>query len=157
MASMNKVFLAGNLTKEPELRSTPSGKAVAQFGLAVNDGFKDKTGAWKEQAVFVDVVVWDRPAENCARYPSKGSPVLVEGKLQLDEWTSKDGEKKSKMRVRADRVEFLSGGKPSVQQEVEPAAPRGDNPSHSAPAAPPADLRKLPAEAEEEDDGDVPF
>jgi single-strand DNA-binding protein len=83
---------------------------VADLRLAVSEKFKNRQGELVEKPVFVDVVVWDRQAENCAKYLSKGSPVLVEGRLQLDEWTSKEGEKRSKLRVRANTVQFL--GKP---------------------------------------------
>ncbi len=107
MASLNKVLLMGNLTRDPEVRYLPSGMAVAELGLAVNESYKNKEGAEVEQTCFVDVVVWARQAETCGEYLRKGAPVLVEGRLQLDQWKSKEGENRSKLRVRADRVQFL--------------------------------------------------
>lgn len=110
MASANFVLLMGNLTRDPEVRTIPSGTTVADLGMAVNESYKNKAGELVETTVFVDVVVWGRLAETCGQYLKKGSPVLVEGRLQLDQWTGQDGEKRSKLRVRADRVQFLSSG-----------------------------------------------
>jgi single-strand DNA-binding protein len=110
MASLNYVALMGNLVSDVELRQLESGMAVADLRLAVSERFKNKGGEMVEKTLFIDVVVWDRQAENCAKYLGKGSPVLVEGRLQMDEWTDKEGGKRSKIRVRADTVQFL--GKP---------------------------------------------
>ena len=110
MASFNRVMLMGNLTRNPELKYTPSGSAVADLGLAVNESFKNKAGETVEQTCFVDVVVWGRQAETATEYLQKGSPVFVEGRLQFDQWESRQGEKRSKLRVRAERVQFLSAG-----------------------------------------------
>ncbi len=108
MASLNKVFLAGNLTRSPELRYTPGGTAVAQFGLAVNRRFRNREGQMKEEVTFVDIEVWGRQAEAASEYISKGSPVLIEGRLKLDTWESKQtGERRSKLRVVGERVQFL--------------------------------------------------
>lgn len=109
MASMNFVVLCGNITRDPEMRQLQSGTAVADLGLAVNESYKNKSGELVETTCFVDVVVWGRLAETCCQYLRKGSPVLVEGKLQLDQWQTQNGEKRSKLRVRADRVQFLGG------------------------------------------------
>ena len=110
MASLNKVLLIGNLTQDPELRRIPSGTAVSTLRLAVSESFQNKSGERVERTVFLDVDVWDRQAENCAQYLSKGSPVFVEGRLQLDSWDDKEtGQKRSRLKVRADRVQFLSG------------------------------------------------
>jgi single-strand DNA-binding protein len=140
MASYNRVLLMGNLTRNPEIRYTPAGTAVADLGLAVNENFKNKAGETVEQTCFVDVVVWGRQAETSAEYLQKGSPVFVEGRLQLDQWESQQGEKRSKLRVRADRVQFL--GSPSKGTEYAGAPAAKEN---SAPPPPPAD------------DDDVPF
>lgn len=107
MNSMNQVFLMGNLTRDPEKRVTPGGQSVSELGLAVNDNYKDKEGKVVERACFADIVVWGRIAETCAQYLKKGSPVLVEGRLQYDQWNTESGEKRSKLRVRANRVQFL--------------------------------------------------
>lgn len=110
MGNMNRVFLMGNLTRNPELRKTPAGTPVSDLGLAVNEKYRSKTGDVVESVCFADVVVWGRQAETCGQYLEKGSPVFVEGRLQLDQWKTDAGEKRSRLRVKADRVQFL--GKP---------------------------------------------
>ena len=110
MASLNKVFLMGNLTRDPELRYTPSGTAVTTLGLAVNNKFK-RGDEWVEDVLFIDVTVWGKSAENCTEYLSKGSPVMVEGRLKHHTWEAQDGQKRSKVDVTAMSVQFLSGGK----------------------------------------------
>jgi single-strand DNA-binding protein len=117
MADVNRVFLAGRLTRDPEVRYTPSGTAVADLGLAISERYKTKEGEWEEKTVFVDVVVWGRQAETAGEYLYKGSPVLVEGRLQLDQWENQQGEKRSRIRVRADRVQFL--GNPRKDNEAD--------------------------------------
>ena len=146
MASYNRVLLMGNLTRNPELRYTPSGTAVTDLGLAVNENFKNKAGEVVEQTCFVDVVVWGRQAETASEYLHKGSSVFVEGRLQLDQWENPQGEKRSKLRVRADRVQFL--GSPQQRTETTPGASATTEPS-----APPP----VPPSTEKEDDEDVPF
>ena len=110
MASFNRVMLMGNLTRNPELKYTPSGTAVTDLGLAVNESFKNKAGETVEQTCFVDVVVWGRQAETASEFLTKGSPAFIEGRLQFDQWENQEGEKRSKLRVRAERVQFLSSG-----------------------------------------------
>ena len=108
MASLNKVFLMGNLTRDPDLRTTPSGASVCEFGLAVNRRFT-VNGNERDETCFVDITVWSKAAENCKRFLEKGSPVLVEGRLQLDQWDDRDGGgKRSKLRVVAEQVQFLT-------------------------------------------------
>src|SRR5271170_4474902 len=109
-ASLNKVLLMGNLTRDPEVKYTPKGTAVCDLGIAINDSYKAQDGTIKETVTYVDIEVWGRTAENCKQYLSKGRPVFVEGQLRLDQWESPQGEKNSKMKVRADRVQFLGGG-----------------------------------------------
>ncbi len=121
MANLNKVFLIGNLTADPELRYTPSGTAVADLRLAINNEFTSKDGEKKSDVVFIDVVVWQRQAENCSQYLSKGRPVMVEGRLKLDTWENQQGEKRSKLRVVAQNVQFL-GGRPQDKIEEQGAA-----------------------------------
>lgn len=101
MASFNKVILMGNLTRDPQVRYTQSGSAVGEIGLAVNRSWFDKaSNSRKEEVTFIDVTLWGRTAEVAAEYMTKGRPVLVEGRLQLDEWDDKDsGKKRSKLRV----------------------------------------------------------
>lgn len=108
MVDLNKVFLAGNLTRDPELRYTASGTAIATLSLAVSNNFTAKDGTKKEEVVFVDVTAWGRQAETCGEYLSKGSSVLVEGRLQLDRWETNTGEKRNKLKVIAQRIQFLS-------------------------------------------------
>jgi single-strand DNA-binding protein len=109
-ASLNKVLLMGNLTRDPEVRYTPKGTAVGDLGLAVNDSYKAQDGTIKETVTFINVEVWGRQAETCKQYLSKGRPVFIEGQLRLDQWETPQGEKKNQLRVRADRVQFLGGG-----------------------------------------------
>jgi single-strand DNA-binding protein len=108
-ASLNKVMLIGNLTRDPEVKYTPKGTAVCDLGMALNDSYKAQDGTIKETVTYVDVEVWGRTAENCKQYLSKGRSVFIEGQLKLDQWETPQGEKKSKMRVRAVTVQFLGG------------------------------------------------
>lgn len=110
MASLNKVLLIGNLTKDPELRYTPNGTAVANIRLAVNRKFKDRSGELKEDTCFVTVTAWDKQAEICNQYLQKGRQVFVEGILQSRSWDAPDGQKRSTIDVRAERIQFLSPG-----------------------------------------------
>ena len=107
MISTNVVVLAGHLTRMPELRHTPSGVAVCDLRIAVNDTYRSRSGEKIESALFAGVSVWDRQAESCAQYLSKGAPVLVEGRLKLDQWKTEDGQHRSRIYVRAHRVQFL--------------------------------------------------
>jgi single-strand DNA-binding protein len=107
MANLNRVFLIGNLTRDPELRYTPSGMAVATLRLAVNHRFKDRSGELKQDACFVNIVVWDKQAETSNQYLKKGSSVLIEGRLQSRSWQDNEGKNRSVIEVRADRVVFL--------------------------------------------------
>ena len=112
MASLNKVMLLGNLTRDPELRHTPKGSAVTDLGLALNRKVQDGNGGWKEEVTFVDVTVWGNSAENAHKYLSKGRGVFVEGRLQMDTWDDKEtGKKRSKLKVVADNLQFLPDGK----------------------------------------------
>ena len=109
MASFNRVILVGNLTRDPELRYSPSGTAVTEIGLAVNDRRKSATGEWVDETTFVDVTLWARQAEVAGEYLSKGASVLIEGRLKLDSWESNDGQKRSKLRVVGERMQMLGG------------------------------------------------
>jgi single-strand DNA-binding protein len=107
MASFNRVLLMGNLTRDPELSYTPQGAAVCKFGLAVNNSYVTASGERKEDPLFIDIVVWKKQAESCATFLKKGRPVFIEGRLQLDNWQSATGEKRSKIKVIANRVQFI--------------------------------------------------
>jgi len=131
MASYNKVLLMGNLTRDPELRFTPSGSALAKFGLAVNRKYK-AGDEWKEEVCFVDITVWGKQAENCAEYLSKGRPVFVEGRLQFSSWETDDGQKRNKLEVVAEKVQFLGrpegGGKSGMAPEMDDMPVKDDIP-----------------------------
>lgn len=111
MASFNKVILLGNLTRDPQVKYTPSGSAVAEIGLAVNRYWFDKqSNSRREETTFVDVTLWGRDAEVAGEYLAKGRPVLIEGRLQLDTWDDKQtGQKRSKLRVVGERMQLLGG------------------------------------------------
>lgn len=135
MASLNTVVLLGNLTRDPEVRYTPSGTPVATLGLAVNNRVK-QGDEWKDDPCFIDVVVFGKQAESCGEYLSKGQPVLIEGRLRYRSWEGQDGQKRSKHEVTAFRVQFM------------PKAGRGPGGGSYAGDA---------GEGEAMDDDDVPF
>jgi len=183
MASFNKVILMGNLTRDPELRHTAAGTAVTDLRLAVNRSFKGRDGERKEEVLYVDVTVWDRSAVNCCQYLKKGRPVHVEGFLKEESWDDKaTGEKKTKMKVQADSVQFLGsrdapGGGSGDDEYSAPAPSSSPSPRRAAPAeprsmgngpsrggynsapAPAASTRRPPAPPadSEPDDDDIPF
>ena len=151
MASFNKVILVGNLTRDPELRYTPKGTAIAKVGLAVNRVWTNEAGEKKEEVTFVDVDIFGRTAENVGQYMRKGRPMLVEGRLKLDQWDDKQtGQKKSKLGVVAETVQFL-GSAPGGGEGGAPASPRPARPASGAPASEPVE-----GDAPPESD-DVPF
>ena len=153
MASFNKVILVGNLTRDPELRYTPKGTAIAKIGLAVNRVWTNEAGEKKEEVTFVDVDVFGRTAENVGQYMRKGRPILIEGRLRLDQWDDKQtGQKKSKLGVVAETVQFL-GSSPGGEGGAAPAAPRASRPA-AAPSAPPSE--PVEGDGPPESD-DVPF
>ena len=155
MASFNRVILMGNLTRDPEIRYLSSGTAVAKLGLAVNEGFKTKSGE-EPKPLFIDIDVWERQAETCAEYLKKGSPVLVEGRLKLDEWETKEGEKKSKLKVTADRVQFLGGKRDDPGGRDEGFSEGSEAPRRASRPAPPRDEPREAAEGPKDED-DLPF
>jgi single-strand DNA-binding protein len=129
MASFNKVLLMGNLTRDPELRFTSNGSALAKFGVAVYRKYKAGE-EWKEEVCFVDITVWGKQAENCAEYLSKGRPVFIEGRLQFSSWETDDGQKRNKLEVVANTVQFLGqgGGGRSGTPDTEIAPAKDDIP-----------------------------
>jgi single-strand DNA-binding protein len=116
MATLNKVFLIGNLTRDPELKYISNGTGIAKFGLAVNRVYNSPDGEKKEDTCFVDVTAWDKLAEVCAEHLTKGRLVLIEGRLQYQSWKDDDGAKRSKIEVVAQNVQFL-GGKSEENEE----------------------------------------
>ena len=154
MASLNKVMLLGNLTRDPELRHTPKGSAVADLGLAVNRRVSDGNGGWKDETTFIDVTVWGNSAENAQKYLSKGRGVFIEGRLQMDSWDDKTtGQKRTKLKVVADNLQFLPDGKGGASRAPQQGggnAPSSDSsPNRQGGSAAPAD------DYAEEDD--IPF
>jgi single-strand DNA-binding protein len=109
MPSYNKVLLMGNLTRDVQLKSVAGGQAVAEIGIAVNRKFKLKDGTEKEEVTFVDCECWGPRADVIAKYFSKGKPIFIEGRLKLDSWEDKDGQKRSKMRVVIEDFQFIEG------------------------------------------------
>jgi single-strand DNA-binding protein len=145
--SMNRVTLLGNLTRDPTLRSLGNGTEVSDFSLAMSEVIKSRDGEKDERVCFVDVVVWNAQAKACAEFLRKGSKALIEGKLQLDEWTDKtSGEKRTKLKVRADRVHFVGSPARSADTDQAPA----DRPSSREASSPPRGARPRPASSREE-------
>lgn len=151
MANFNRVILMGNLTRDPELRYTPKGTAIAKLGLAINRYWTSETGEKKEEVTYVDVDVFGRTAENCGQFLRKGRPVLVEGRLRYEQWDDKQtGQKRSRLGVVAETVQFLG----SPAGAAEGGATVGARPRPAAAAAPAAE--PIPGDAPPESD-DVPF
>lgn len=123
MAYLNKVFLIGNLTRDPELRVTPKGTAICSFGMAVNRQYRDESGAARDETTFVDIEAWGKQGELVSKYLTKGSPCMIEGRLRLDEWTDKtSGQKRHRLKVVLDNVQFLGrkgDGTPAELREGE--------------------------------------
>ena len=146
MASLNKVLIMGNLTRDPELRHTPKGTAVADLSIAINRLWRNDAGEKQEETTFVDVTLWGKTAELAQKYLVKGRGIYVEGRLQLESWDDKEtGKKRSKLKIIGENMQFLPGGgdRTTAPATREPAAaqPRG--------AAPPA--------ADFADEDDIPF
>jgi single-strand DNA-binding protein len=140
MASFNRVILLGNLTRDVEVRYLQSGTAVADVGMAVNDRRKGQNGEWIEETTFVDVTLWGRTAEVAGEYLSKGSPLLVEGRLKYDTW-EKDGQKRSKLSVVCERMQMVGskggggGGGRGQNQSYDDGGDYGDAPAGPARSA----------------------
>ncbi|MCD6339781.1 MAG: single-stranded DNA-binding protein [Verrucomicrobia bacterium] len=133
MPNFNKVILAGNLTRDPELRYTPKGTAIARIGLAINRSFRTEAGETREETTFVDIDAFGRQAEIIGQYFRKGRPILVEGRLRLDQWEDKNTrQKQSKLRVVLESFSFLDSGR----AEAAPGAPPPGPPSGPKPAEP---------------------
>ena len=170
MASLNKVMLIGNLTRDPEKRYTPAGMAVSDVGIAVNRKFKAANGEMKDEVCFVTVTLWGKTAENVVEYKRKGDPIFVEGRLKLDQW-EKEGQKFSKLTVVGESVQFLSrgnasgggqgGGAPRRSTEYGDAPDGGgDQVSHDMqeePPAPRASGGMPPGRGGDEKPDDLPF
>ena len=166
-ASLNKVILMGNLTRDPDTRSLPSGTTVCEFGLAMNRRFTSN-GKDVDETCFVDVVVWGRSAENCRQFLEKGSQVLVEGRLKYDQWDDRNGGgKRSKLSVVAEQISFIGarrdgqqggnsyGNNNAPQQNTYGNAPR-QNPYGSAPQQNPYGAPQMPRQQVPQTQGGMP-
>jgi len=151
MANYNKVILVGNLTRDPELRYTPKGTAVAKIGVAINRTARTETGETKEEVTFVDVDAFGRQAETLGQYMKKGRPIMIEGRLRLDTWEDKQtSQKRSKLGVVMESFQFLDYGGRGSEEGGAPSAPRGKS-GPASPAPAPEGGEEPPA------DDDVPF
>ncbi len=130
MAKLNKVFLIGNLTRDPELRYTPSGTAIVGFGIAINRTWTGPDGEKKEDVCYVDINMFGKRAEVIEKHFSKGNPIFIEGRLQFQQWETKDGQKRNALRVVAEDFQFI-GAKGATSQGI------GDSPSFPGTGAPP--------------------
>ena len=129
MASLNKVFLMGNLTRDPELRYTPAGLAVASFGIAINRAWTAKSGEQKEDVCYVEINIFGRRAEVVGEYFSKGNPIFIEGRLQFNQWETKDGQKRSTLRVVADNFQFIGVSAKRPTEETGSSPKEGKSPN----------------------------
>lgn len=153
MASFNRVILVGNLTRDVEIKYLQSGTAVTEIGLAINDRRKNaQTGEWVDDPVFVDVTLWGRTAEIASEYLSKGSNVLIEGRLKYDQW-EKDGQKRSKLRVVGEVLQMLGAKGGGSQKSAQPA-PHFDESEFHPSSAEPASKVAVPSGKPAED---IPF
>lgn len=161
MANLNKVMLIGNLTRDPELRHTPKGTAVSEISLAINRNWTNDQGQKQEETTFVEVTLWGRQAEVVQQYVTKGSPIYIEGRLQLDSWDDKEtGKKRSKLRVIGENFQFLSGKPGSGGGGGGDYSERSQSSSAAAApqqrSGPPQGASAAPADDFQEDD-DIPF
>ena len=164
MASLNKVLLMGNLTRDPEVRTLASGTAVCNFGMAINRNFTDREGNRREETTFVDVESFGKQAETISKYMKKGSGIFIEGRLKLDQWETPAGEKRSKLRITLENFQFVGGGDgaPSSGSGSEssnltssPPSDKPVTPPQDTPAPPPSSETEIQSDSVEEDD--VPF
>jgi single-strand DNA-binding protein len=154
MASFNKVILVGNLTRDPELRYTPKGMAIAKLGLAVNRVWKNEAGESKEEVTFIDIDAFGKQAENIGNFLKKGRPILVEGRLRLDQWEDKQtGQKRSKLGVVLENFQFLDSGNRGEGAGESQRRTAAATPAAPAQTAPPPSEPEPPAPEED----DVPF
>ena len=149
MASFNKVILMGNLTRDPEMRVTPNGHSICKLGLAVSRTYSTRDGERREETAFVDIDAFGKQAEVIAKYMRKGRPIMVEGRLKLDQWESNEGQKRSKLGVVLENFQFL-GSRDDNQEGYENSSPPERGLSNSADATP-------TAQNDDALDQDVPF
>jgi single-strand DNA-binding protein len=154
MANFNKVYLMGNLTRDPEMRVTPKGTAICQFGLAISRSWKDESGQTREETAFVDIEAWGKQGEVISKYCTKGRPLFVEGRLKFDQWEDKtSGQKRSKLKVVLENFQFIGGRGDGAQGGGAAAGEAGEGEAPGAFRGPP----KAPAAPKDTVDEDVPF
>jgi single-strand DNA-binding protein len=161
MAYLNKCFLIGNLTRNPELRVTPKGTAICKFGLAVNRQFKDESGQQRDETTFIDIEAWGKQGELVAKYLVKGAPAMIEGRLKLEQWEDKTtNQKRSKLKVVLENVQFLGsrGAAPTESHAPASVPPAVKEPVQSGfRNFPPNQRAKAAAQPTPDIDEDVPF
>lgn len=133
MNGFNRVVMMGRLTRDPQVKQLPSGISVADMRLAVSEHYKTKKGEAAERTCFVDMSAWGKQADTCGEYLKKGSPVLVEGRLEYQCWDTKEGQKRSKHLLKADRVQFLNGGEKKTQEREDVLSPANAAPGEECP------------------------
>ncbi len=163
--SFNKVIIVGNLGRDPELRYTPQGDAVCSFSVATNERKKDKSGEFQDVTTWFKITLWRRLAENASKYLTKGSPVYVEGRLQVEEWTDRDGKERFTLGVQATDMHFISGRGEGGGGEYSGGGGRDDFETHSGPpqssssssSASAGGSTSAPVSAPAAADDDIPF
>lgn len=158
MANFNKVFLMGNLTRDPELRYTQGGTAVAEFGMAINRQWTTPDGETKEEVCYVDVNAWGRQAEIICEYCSKGRPLFVEGRLQYHTWVGQDGQKRNKLRVIVENFQFIGGQVRGDSKGAPVPPPAEESVAQQAPPSIPQEPPKpTPQSGKPKKDDEIPF
>lgn len=159
MANLNKVQLIGNLTRDPELRHTPKGTAIAEISLAINRSWKDDSGNKQEETTFVDVTLWGRTAELAQQYLFKGNPVYIEGRLNLDTWDDKEtGKKRSKLKVIGENMQFLGARESANRDPNNGGMSREESSARAkAPRQPASQSATSDSLDQFQDDDDIPF
>jgi single-strand DNA-binding protein len=157
MANFNKVYLMGNLTRDPEMRVTPKGTAICQFGLAISRSWKDESGQTREETAFVDIEAWGKQGEVISKYCTKGRPLFVEGRLKFDQWEDKtSGQKRSKLKVVLENFQFI-GGRGDGAPGGGPSAAGGETGEPGDGAPPSKGPSRPPTPSRDTVDEDVPF
>jgi single-strand DNA-binding protein len=160
MATFNKVILLGNLTRDPELRTTPNGTSICRFSLAVSRQFRNGDGSMREEVAFVEVDSFGKQAETIARHMAKGRPLLVEGRLRLDQWDSQNGDKRSRLMVVAENFQFIGAPRPGGDGQ-QPGEGEGQNGRYAGPQRQAGGNRRQPREEIDGgsggDEGEIPF
>lgn len=160
MANLNKVMLIGNLTRDPESKFLPSGMTVCELGMAINRHFTDQSGEKREQTCFVDLTAFGRQAETLAKYMKKGRPLYVEGRLDFQTWESKEGQKRSKLKVIVENFQFLGGREDAGSGAPQQGGGGGYSSNQHSQAAPPQQQQQAAAAPQSPmnlDEDDIPF